>query len=80
MNRNRITATVAVVALAGLIHALGPQNSAGISLDNNVTPALDANARQPAADASAPTGLTPLPVSMPSGDPLLSEMKVYPSF
>ncbi len=79
MNKNRITATVAVVTLAGLIHVLGPQNNADIPL-NNGAPAQDATAQKPVTDSSAPTAAAPVPVSAPSGDPLLSEMKVYPSF
>jgi hypothetical protein len=81
MNKNRITATLAVMALAGvLVDAVTPQNNADISLDSGAA-VQSATAPQPAADASAATTAAPAPTSTPpTSDSLLSEVKVYPSF
>jgi hypothetical protein len=80
MNKNGITATLAVMAFAGvIINAVAPENNADISLNSGAAaqstavPALstDSSATATAAPASAPA---------PTSDSLLSEVKVYPSF
>ncbi len=80
MNRNKITATLAIMAFAGvIIDAVAPQNNADISLDSGAT-AQSTSEPKPAADAPAATTAVPVPASAPTSDALLSEVKVYPSF
>jgi len=84
MNKNGITATLAIMAFTGVIvGAVAPQNSADISLDSGVAAQSTAEPI-PAADSSTTTAAEPVraPASMPepTSDTLLSEVKVYPSF
>ena len=80
MNKNGITATLAVMALAAvIIDAVAPQNNTDISINNGASVQNTAEPK-PAADASATTTATPVSTPVPTSDSLLSEVKVYPSF
>ncbi|MHB8536122.1 MAG: hypothetical protein ACYDBW_11845 [Sulfuricaulis sp.] len=80
MNNNRITATLSVMVLAGVVlHTVTPQDNTSLPL-NRRAPAQSTTAPKPAVNASTPTMTAPVPVSAPVSDTLLSEMKIYPSF
>ena len=80
MNKNGITATLAVMAFAGvIINAVAPENNADISL-NSSTAAQSTAEPLPAADSSTTATAEPASTPAPASDTLLSEVKVYPSF
>jgi hypothetical protein len=84
MNKNRVTTLIAIAAVAGVIQALEPVNTTEMSR-NNVprqadTSSQNTTGQNPPAESSVVTPETAVPVSAPSSDSLLGEMKVYPSF
>ncbi len=79
MNRHRMTAMVAAVALAGFMHALAAQENIGNAPVDNASPQITSE-QKPLTETPAPVATTPVQALAQSNDKLLSEMKVYPSF
>jgi len=80
MNKNGITATLAVMAFAGvIINAVAPENNADISLNSGAA-AHSTAVPAPTTDSSATATAAPASAPAPTSDSLLSEVKVYPSF
>jgi len=79
MNKHRMTAMVAALALAGFVHALAAQENTDITPADNTSP-QNTSEQKPLAETPAPVTTTPAQALAQSSDKMLSEMKVYPSF
>ncbi|MHB8623911.1 MAG: hypothetical protein ACYC9J_12065 [Sulfuricaulis sp.] len=81
MNKNRITALVAIVALAGFIHTFVAPDYPATAVGNDIS-GQDLSAQKPLAETSlsAAAATTPAPTLTQPAEALLSQVKVYPTF
>jgi hypothetical protein len=79
MNKYRITAMVASVAFAGILHAQAAQENIDSTPADN-TPQQYTSDPKPLTETPVAAETTPAQALAQSNDKLLSEMKVYPSF
>lgn len=79
MNKNRITAMVAIVALAGFIRTFAALDNPDIAVSNNIS-GPNNSAPKPLVDTSSQVTTAPVPTFTQPAETLLSEVKVYPTF
>lgn len=79
MNKNRITAMVAIVALAGFIHTFAALDNPDVTVSNNISGPNNSEPK-PLVDTSTPVATAPAPTLTQPAETLLSEVKVYPTF
>jgi hypothetical protein len=79
MNKNRITAMVAIVALVGLIHTFAALDNHDVTVSNNISGQNNSEPK-PLVDTSTPVTTAPAPTFTQPDETLLSEVKVYPTF
>ncbi|MHB8743232.1 MAG: hypothetical protein ACYC9L_08895 [Sulfuricaulis sp.] len=79
MNKNRITALVAIVALAGFIHTFVALDYPTTTVGNNM-PGQNLSEQKPLAGISPSAATMPAPTLTQPAEALLSQVKVYPTF
>lgn len=79
MNKNRITAMVAIVALVGFIQTFTALENPVITVSNNPS-GPNSLEQKPQVDTSTPVATAPVPTFTQPAETLLSDVKIYPTF
>lgn len=79
MNKNRVTAMVAIVALVGFIHTFDALDNTDITVRNSIS-GQNYSEPKPQVDTSTPVAAAPVLTFTQPAETLLSEVKVYPTF